>query len=73
MFYAQTPSSEQNYKLMIREQGSRFSEKVRFDMNEKTAVFEVPAHRDLDHAIVMIDFNSVSKPWYLKLIYYLYL
>ena len=52
---------------MVREQGSRFAEKARFDMNEKTAVFEVPAHRDFDHAIVMIDFNSVSKPWYQSL------
>ena len=71
LFYAQTPSSEQNYKLMIREQGSRFSEKVRLNMKKKTAVFEVPAHRDFDHAVVMIDFNSVSKPSYF-LIFSLY-
>ena len=49
---------------MVREQGSRFIEKIRFDMNKKIATFEVPAHRNLDHAVVMIDFNSVSKPWY---------
>ena len=46
---------------MVREQGSGFIEKVRYDTNEKTAIFEVPAHRDLDHAIVLIDFNSVSR------------
>ena len=45
----------------MREQGSGFIEKVRYDTNEKTAIFEVPAHRNLDHAVVLIDFNSVSK------------
>ena len=55
---------------MVREQGSHFTQKVRLDMNRKIAIFEVPAHRNLDHAVVLIDFNSVSKLRYINIYTY---
>ena len=52
------PPSQEEFDMLINEQGWKYAEKITFDMIKKTVVHHVPAHRHLNESNVMEDFVS---------------
>lgn len=50
--------SQSHYHVLVKEQGSHFTEEVKFDMNKGSIVYNVPAHRNIDQAEVLTDYVS---------------
>lgn len=58
VFYQQTSDNE--FKLRIREKGIRFNERIRVSQKDNAVTFSVPKHNDVAKAEVLNDFNLVS-------------
>lgn len=46
-----------NFKVRIREKGTRFIEKIKINEQENTVRFAVPKHNDIDKSEVLLEFN----------------
>ena len=49
------------FNVLIKERGTRFSEKITIDEINNVEYFHVPAHNRLTEADYLYDFQSVSK------------
>ena len=57
----QGPPSQSKFQLLVKEQGSHFTEEVKFDTKSQTIVYKVPSHRNIDRAEILSDYVLVCN------------